>query len=253
MTGRRGAPRLGCPARMPSKSLALSLRNIYETFAICWPTVLDAARNRVSKDVCDERLRSWGVKLVEHAKIDVEVVGRHHMEPGKTYLVMSNHQSLYDVPVLFYVIGGTIRMITKKELFKVPVFGGAMREAGFVSIDRQDRHRAIESLAIARQKLETGVHIWISPEGTRSKTGQLLPFKKGGFALALEAALPILPVTLKGTRDALPAKGLRSTPGAKVKVTIHAPLDPTSFAGVPVKEARETLSKTVRAAIESGL
>ena len=144
-------------------------------------------------------------------------------------------------------------MITKKELFKVPVFGGAMREAGFVSIDRQDRHRAIESLAVARQKLENGVHIWISPEGTRSKTGQLLPFKKGGFALALEAALPILPVTLKGTRDALPAKGLRSIPGAKVKVTFHAPLDPTSFAGLGAKEARETLSKTVRAAIESGL
>ena len=241
------------PARPNGKSFALSFRNIYETLAISFPTVVDAALHRVTKDSCDERLRSWGIKLVEHAKMDVRVVGRDNMEPGKTYLVMSNHQSLYDVPVLFYVIGGTIRMITKKELFKVPVFGGAMREAGFVSIDRNDRNRAIESLAIAKEKLAHGVHIWIAPEGTRSRTGELLPFKKGGFALALDAQLPLLPVTLKGTRDALQAKGFRSKPGAQVTVTIHPPIDPHSYAGRPQKQAREELMQAVRQAIQSAL
>ena len=241
------------PDSPSSKSLALSLRNIYETLAISWPTVVDAARHRVKKEVCDERLRSWGVKLVEHAKIDVTVVGKENMAPGATYLVMSNHQSLYDVPVLFYVIGGTIRMVTKQELFKVPIFGGAMKEAGFVSIDRKNRNRAIESLAIAKAKLASGVHIWIAPEGTRSRNGDLLPFKKGGFALALEAELPILPVTLKGTRDALRAKGLRSMPGAQVGVTIHPPIDPRTYASMPPKKAREDLMAAVRKAIQSAL
>jgi 1-acyl-sn-glycerol-3-phosphate acyltransferase len=239
--------------KIESKSLAVSFRNIYETFAICWPTVVDAALGRVVKETCDDRLAGWGIKLVEHAKIKVSVVGRENMRPGETYLVMSNHQSLYDVPVLFYVIGGTIRMITKKELFKVPIFGGAMREAGFVSIDRQDRNRAIESLAVARDKLAKGVHIWIAPEGTRSKTGALLPFKKGGFALALDAKLPVLPVTLNGTRDALPNKGLRSIPGAQVTVTMHPPIDPNAYAGLSTKQAREKMMGDVRVAIQSAL
>src|ERR1700719_3694118 len=94
-------------AKQSGKSLALSVRNIYETFAICWPTVIDAALGRVVKETCDDRLARWGIKLIERAKIDVSVVGRENMKPGETYVVMSNHQSLYDVPVLFYVIGGT--------------------------------------------------------------------------------------------------------------------------------------------------
>ncbi len=236
-----------------SKSLALSVRNVYETFAICWPTLVDAALKRVVKETCDNRLAGWGIKLIEHAKIDVEVHGRENMKPGETYLVMSNHQSLYDVPVLFYVIGGTIRMITKKELFKVPIFGGAMREAGFISIDRQNRNRAVESLAEAKEKLGRGVHIWIAPEGTRSKTGELLPFKKGAFALALDAMLPVLPVTLDGTRHALPNKGLRSIPGAQVKVTLHPPIDPNAYAGLTSKVAREKMMQDVRKAIQSAL
>ena len=161
------------PEKHSRKSLTLSVRNIYETFAISWPTVIDAALGRVAKEMCDQRLAGWGIKLIEHAKIDVAVIGRENMKAGETYLVMSNHQSLYDVPVLFYVIGGTIRMITKKELFKVPIFGGALREAGFISIDREDRDRAIASLAVARQKLASGEPVssvadHVAPRSSRS-------------------------------------------------------------------------------------
>ncbi|MEO8874497.1 MAG: lysophospholipid acyltransferase family protein, partial [Polyangiaceae bacterium] len=121
------------------KSLGLTFLSVYETLAISWPTVVDAALNRVTKEACDDRLESWGRKIVEHAELELEVRGREHLAPGKTYLVMSNHQSLYDVPVLFHVIGKNIRMITKRELFKVPIFGKAMEEAGFISIDRENR------------------------------------------------------------------------------------------------------------------
>lgn len=232
------------------KSLALTLKTVYETLAISWPTVVDAALNRVTKEECDDRLESWSRKIVEHAKVTLDVRGREHMQPGKTYLVMSNHQSHYDVPVLFHVIGKNIRMITKKELFDVPIFGKAMMEAGFISIDRQNRQSAMKSLAEAKEKMAAGTHVWIAPEGTRSVTGQLGPFKKGGFALAMDAGLMILPVTISGTRDILIAKGVRSKHNAHVTITFHAPIDATKFSG---KNGREKLMEEVRGTIASAL
>jgi 1-acyl-sn-glycerol-3-phosphate acyltransferase len=236
--------------RTERKSLVLTLRSVYETLAISWPTVVDATLNRVTKESCDDRLERWSRNIVRNARVELDVRGRDHLEPGKTYLVMSNHQSHYDVPVLFHVIGKNIRMITKKELFKVPIFGPAMREAGFISIDRQNRQSAMKSLAEAKQKMAAGTHVWIAPEGTRSVTGKLNAFKKGGFALAMDAGLMILPVTVQGTRNILVAKGVRSTPGAHVTVTFHAPIDATQFTG---KGARERLMASVRSAIESAL
>jgi 1-acyl-sn-glycerol-3-phosphate acyltransferase len=154
---------------------------------------------------------------------------------------------------MFYVMGPNLRMITKAELFRVPIWGGAMRESGFIAIDRSNRQRAVESLEIAKRSLASGVHIWIAPEGTRSRSGELLPFKKGGFALSLEAGLPILPVAIKGTRDALRADGVRSTPGARVRVTLFPHLDPKDYAGLERKAAREKLAEDVRRIIAGGL
>jgi 1-acyl-sn-glycerol-3-phosphate acyltransferase len=235
------------------KSLTLSLASVYETFAISWPTVLDAALGRVDKEVCDARLASWCKKVVLHTRMDITVHGRDNLESHATYLVMSNHQSHYDVPVLFYVLGANLRMITKVELFKIPIFGEAIRQAGFIAIDRSNRTRAIESLRVAKEKLAQGVHVWIAPEGTRSKTGQLLPFKKGGFNVALEAGLPILPVSIQGTRNALRAKGMRTSPGAQISVTISPPIDPKRYTEGDLRARREALMADVRRAIESGL
>ncbi|HEY8038470.1 MAG TPA: lysophospholipid acyltransferase family protein [Polyangiaceae bacterium] len=238
--------------RADGKSLALSLRNIYETLAISFPTVVEALQGRVTKQVCDDRLEGWSRRCVENARIELDVTGREHMKPGETYLVMSNHQSHYDVPVLFHVIGPNIRMIAKEELFKVPIFGNALAAGGFISIDRSNRHAAIRSLESARALLASGTHVWIAPEGTRSRTGEMLPFKKGAFYLALESGLPILPVTLSGTRDALPADGLRSTPGATVHVTFHAPIDPRPYQARG-KAGRDDLMAHVREVLGSAL
>ncbi len=235
-----------------SASLALSLRNIYETLAISAPTVLEAVQGRVTKAICDDRLRGWSRAVVENARIELDVVGREHLRHGETYLVMSNHQSLYDIPVLFQTIGPNIRMITKQELFRVPVFGGALAAAGFISIDRSDRHAAMRSLQKACDLLADGTHVWIAPEGTRSRSGRLLPFKKGAFYLAFEAGLPILPVTLRGTRNVLTADGLRSNAGAEVRVTIHAKIDPHPYAERQ-NVGRQDLMETVRRVLESGL
>jgi 1-acyl-sn-glycerol-3-phosphate acyltransferase len=235
-----------------SASLALSLRNIYETLAISSPTVVDALRGRVTKAACDERLRRWAQACIRNARIELHVSGAERLASGETFLVMSNHQSLYDIPVLFCVAGPNLRMIGKKELFHVPVFGGALEASGFIEIDRSDRNAAIRSLQRARDLLASGTHVWIAPEGTRSPTGALLPFKKGAFYLALEARLPILPVTLRGTRDVLPAHGVRSTAGATVHVVVHDRIDPAPYAERG-KPGRAALMSDVRRVLESAL
>jgi 1-acyl-sn-glycerol-3-phosphate acyltransferase len=234
-------------------SFALSLRNMAETLGISLPTVVDAARGRLTREACDERLSRWGSRVVEHLDMNIEVTGREHFDPHASYLVMSNHQSHYDVPVLFHVLAAkrSLRMIAKVELFDVPVFGRAMREAGFISIDRGSRKNAMASLRRAKETMQSGVNVWIAPEGTRSATGELLPFKKGGFHLAIDVGELLLPITIQGTRLALPPGAGRSTPGARVRVTIHRPIDVANYnhnaSGIAA------LSEDVRAIIASAL
>lgn len=239
------------------KSLLLSLRNVYETLYVSAPTVVDALRGSVTREVCDERLESWASRVVANAEMMISVHGREHIRHGSTYLVMSNHQSHYDVAVIYYVLGSAIRMVAKRELFDLPVFGQALRAAGFVSVDRGNTKRAIASLADAKDKLNHGIPMWIAPEGTRSPTGDLLPFEKGGFVLALETRTPILPVSIRGTRDVLRAKGVRSRRGVEVFVTIHPTVEPERFLDahghMPTNQGRDALLEEVRKAIASGL
>ncbi len=206
--------------------LAASFHTVDGLFRISASTVFDAFRNKVRRKKCDERIARWARSVVERTPIDLRVRGRERLAGGKTFLLMSNHQSHYDIPVLFDSVSGAIRMVTKAELFRVPVFGPALREAGFIEIDRSDRHKAIESLRRAREALRQGTHVWIAPEGTRSRSGELLPFKKGGFALALDAGLPILPVGIAGTRDVLPAEAVLTSRGQRVGVVIGEPISP---------------------------
>jgi 1-acyl-sn-glycerol-3-phosphate acyltransferase len=232
-------------------TLALSLGVARETFAISWPTVVDAAMGRVTKQRCDARLDAWSRAVVARTEISLEVEGRERRETGQSYVVMSNHQSLYDVPVLFRVFGPDIRMVAKRELFDVPVFGGAMRAAGFIAIDRRDARASVKTFGEARARLDAGTLVWIAPEGTRSLEGEMLPFKPGAFQLAIEALVPILPVTLDGTRHVMRPGSLRSTAGAAVRVTVHPPVHPPARGSGPA--ARRTLMHQVRGAIESAL
>jgi 1-acyl-sn-glycerol-3-phosphate acyltransferase len=236
---------------MDVPGLIRSLRAVYETFAISAPTVVDAAFARMTMAKADERLSRWSRRLLEQAQVEMIVSGREHLEPGRPYVVMSNHQSHYDIPVLFQAFPGTIRMVAKTELFRVPIFSGAMRAAGFVEIDRSNRRRAIESLRNAKQQLAQGVSIWIAPEGTRSRDGELQPFKKGGFMLALQTGLPIVPVAIRGSREILAPDGTAVRTGARVHVAFQPPITPTTTANNAA--AREALMVEVRAAIERGL
>jgi 1-acyl-sn-glycerol-3-phosphate acyltransferase len=238
---------------LSTKSLLVSLRNAYETLAISAPTVVDAFRGTLTREASDARLESWARRVIGNARTRISVAGRENVTAGVPYVVMSNHQSHYDVAVIYSVLGGSVRMIAKKELFRFPVFGRAMEAAGFIAVDRSNHERAVASLDDAKEKLASGIPIWIAPEGTRSRTGDLLPFKKGGFVLALGTGAPILPITIRGTRDVLEAKSLFTHTDVLVSVTIHPPIEMERYAGIAPRKARETLAADVRAAIASAL
>lgn len=223
---------------------------VFRTLAISVPSILEAARGEADHARFDRRLRDWAGALVEHVGMRVHVRGREHVAPGEAYVVMSNHQSHYDIPVIFVALPMlSIRMVAKAGLFRVPIWGRALRVAGFVPVDRSDRAQAIGALAAARQALAQGISIWIAPEGTRARDGRLGRFKQGGFHLALESGARILPVSIDGTYAALPANTRRVRRGVEVRVTIHRPVDPASFG----PERRAELVEAVRASIASAL
>ncbi len=219
------------------------------TFRVSAPTILQARTGRLTADTCDRRLAWWSRRLLEQARIELSVQGLDNLSEGENYVVMSNHQSHYDIPVIYQALGRRLRMVAKRELFRVPLWGRAMRVAGFIEIDRQNHDRALDSMRRAAEALRAGTDIWIAPEGTRSRDGALGEFRKGGFHLALETGARILPVTIEGTRRVLPAQGRVVHPGARVIVTLHPPVDPMPYG----HERIEALMDTVRGVIQRPL
>ena len=205
--------------------IGLSLLAVYEVVRVTIPTFVDGLRGRVERRAIDARTRQLGERVVGHARIRLRVEGRELVPPGRAYVYMSNHQSHVDIPVLFATVPSeTLRMVAKKELFRVPVWGPAMRAADMIELDRSDRGRAVAALERAGEQIRTGVSVWIAPEGTRSRSGQVGPLKKGGFRLALATSTPIVPVAISGTRDVLPAEGRIMRHDMPVRVRFGAPI-----------------------------
>jgi 1-acyl-sn-glycerol-3-phosphate acyltransferase len=142
---------------------------------------------------------------------------------------MSNHASLYDSPLILAALPLSVRMITKKELFKVPVWGHALRAAEFVSMNRENKTEAMQALQIAREKMQSGIVPWISPEGTRSRTGEIQPFKKGGFLIAIKTGALIVPVKISGAYAVLPPKSLDFQVDKEVDLHISTPIDAAKY------------------------
>ena len=221
---------------------------IFETAVISAPTVVEGLIGTLTPERCDERLLQWSSKLLKDADIKLEVTGLAHAPDGEAFVIMSNHQSLYDVPVMFQALRRRVRMVAKAELFKIPGWGRAMRLAGMVEVDRGDRAQAIQSLGAAKAALSQGTNIWIAPEGTRGPGGtSLLPFKKGGFHLASGAGARILPVAIVGTSQVLAAHGRSVKPGMTVRVQVQAPIATTDYT------SSEPLIAAVRSAITDGI
>jgi 1-acyl-sn-glycerol-3-phosphate acyltransferase len=160
------------------------------------------------------------------AKLDVR---RASPPPSGPVIFASNHESVLDIWVLFVVIQRSFRFIAKQELFRLPVFGWYLRVGGHIPVDRSNHQRAVASLARAGEAVRAGTSIVVFPEGTRSRTGRIQPFKKGPFVVAKEAGVPIVPIAISGSGAVTPSKHIEVHP-APIRVAIGDPVDPAAFA-----------------------
>ncbi|MBN1771059.1 MAG: 1-acyl-sn-glycerol-3-phosphate acyltransferase [Deltaproteobacteria bacterium] len=178
----------------------------------------------------------------------VTVDGREHAARGRSYIILSNHQSHFDILAFYGHWGRQFRWVIKEELRRVPGLGWYCAAGGHIFIDRSSRERSIESLRRARPLLDGGISVMFFPEGTRSRDGRLREFKKGGFMMALDLGLPILPVSISGSRHVLPGRTLQLLPG-RIRIAIHEPIDVARYG----PERRDELMSDVRKAIAAGL
>jgi 1-acyl-sn-glycerol-3-phosphate acyltransferase len=178
----------------------------------------------------------------------VTVIGKNNINKNQSYVIAANHQSLYDIFALYGWLPVDFRWVMKLELRHVPVLGYYCYKAGHIYIDRSDHQKAIDSINAAKNKISGGTCIVFFPEGTRSMDGELIEFKKGAFKFALDINLPILPVTLVGTRDVLPAGTIGLFPG-RAKLILHEPIEVSGY----TEETLKDLMSRVRQSIQSGL
>jgi 1-acyl-sn-glycerol-3-phosphate acyltransferase len=180
--------------------------------------------------------RHWAQFTLACANTTVDVQGQENLPAGPA-IYMANHSSFFDVFAVLGKLDVQFRWIVKKELFKIPLFGLAMKRVGYLSIDRGNHDKAMQSMQLAADKIRAGTSIMMFPEGTRSSDGSLAyPFKKGGFHLALKAGVPIVPIAITGSRDILPKHGMRISPGT-ITLAIDKPVYPEGHDAASFSEA----------------
>jgi len=192
--------------------------------------------------------RLWSWLVLRTCRVRSRAIYHPHLDPGRPSIYIANHQSQFDIPALALAMKSDFRMVSKRELLYVPVFGWALWFAGFVFIDRTDRAKAIQSLDRTARMFRKGTSVVVFAEGTRSPDRRLLPFKKGGFILALQAGVPIVPVSIRGGHDVLPKGSLRIRPGI-IEVVFGEPVPTSSYS----LETRDDLIAAVRERITAGL
>jgi len=206
-------------------SIIDSLRVLGAMARVTAPSLVDIARGSLDRHTVDERVHWFGRRVIEVLGIDLIATGMERVPAGRAYVYMSNHQSHLDIPMLYATLPSpTIRMLGKKELFQIPLWGRGLRAAEFIEVDRSNHVRAVQSIEYAAKLIRDGVSIYLAPEGTRSRDGRIGKLKKGGFHLAKDTQTPIVPVAIKGTIDILPRGARVMQTGKRVEVTVGAPI-----------------------------
>ncbi|NTU52172.1 MAG: 1-acyl-sn-glycerol-3-phosphate acyltransferase [Chlorobiaceae bacterium] len=182
----------------------------------------------------------WGRFSAKLLGITIEIEGEENYRRDLTYLVVSNHAGMADIPLILGTIKLNLRFVAKEELGKIPVFGWALKTGGYVLIKRGQSREALQSMLQAVTTLKKGPSIHIFPEGTRSQTGAILPFKRGAFIIAQKAGVPVLPVTIIGSHLITPKKSLKINKG-KIRLIISKPIEPGRYRSV-----EELMNETFR-------
>ena len=227
--------------------ILLSLLSVANT---CIQSITRGFFGKVSRTWVDSAMQSWTKRIMHILDMRCTVYNPNHVtaKVGQPTIIMCNHSSLFDIPLSFYAFPTlSLRMLAKKELHNLPLMGKGMRNAEFPSVDRKNRHQAIKDLEVVRKLLESGIIMWIAPEGTRSSDGHVGPFKKGAFITAIQAQATIIPIGIRGAFDVLPARTHRITLGVQTEVHIGQPIDAAQF----TLENKEDLIHEVRESIKA--
>jgi 1-acyl-sn-glycerol-3-phosphate acyltransferase len=203
---------------------------------------------RIRKRFDERAMRLWARAIVRSSFLRARVVGLENIVPNEAYIFCANHLSYLDPPLMAAFLPSRLRFLAKRPLFRIPIFGWAMRRMGHLSLDRENAREASRNLAVAAREFSAGSSIMVFPEGCRSVDGRLGPFLSGGFRLAIALEASVVPVAIQGTREAL-APGSLHIDGGTVRLLVGRPISTRGFA----PRDREALTAKVRAAIEAML
>lgn len=197
----------------------------------CFLVIGRSVLNKSNRDATNRYMRDRSIKMFELLKSDVKVSGLENLprDPHQPRIYMSNHLSLFDTPLFYATVPDTIRIVTKKELTRVPIIGKAILNSEHAIVDRQARGQNQAFYADAAKKLREGIALWFFPEGTRSRTGELKPFHMGGFHLAAHVGALIIPVGLVGTNNILKADDILPHRHQPVEIHIGEPVSAASY------------------------
>lgn len=180
--------------------------------------------------------RTWSRLILVTTGVEVEVTGLDRLQRDRPYVFVANHQSIYDIPIIFWSLPYQIRIIAKESLGRFPFLGWHLRRTGHMLVDRRRPDRAT-IFGQASKLMKQGLSLIVFPEGTRSRDGRVAPFKGGSFFLALEGGLPVVPISIVGSRHVM-LKGRLATYPGRVKLIVHEPIDTTGLAGADPRTAK---------------
>ena len=188
--------------------------------------------------------RLWGKAALLANRVKVRMEGMEHLKGEGPYIFMSNHQGSYDIFALLGHLPFQFKWLAKKELFSIPFFGWTMAAAGYISIDREGTRETVKAMNEAAQKIKDGMSVVIFPEGSRSPDGLLQPFKKGGFTLAVKSKVPIVPISIAGSRNIMPKDKLTAASG-EIRIRMGKPIETQNCSLKDRRSLMEKVSETI--------
>ncbi len=230
------------------RTVWIVLKLTYLTAILCIGSILKSIFSEFPRKAVNEALHYWAEQFLKAVDMTCTVhdLDKVSIKPNQRIILMSNHGSIFDFPLIYYAFPYTIRMIAKKELFKVPIFSRAMIVGEFISIDRKNRSQAVKDLDRAKELMEDGVYMWVAPEGTRSRDGQLGAFKKGPFWMAIQTNAIIIPFGIRGAREALAPTSFNLQLGVKGEIYVGTPIDTAEYGIDQRDELRDIVEKQIR-------